>query len=93
MGIGGGGSGWVAHFRVWVSLAGFQPVKAMDLREEDGVFRNFSASLTTYLPMKPEAQGERGLWTYIGVLRFYFIFYFFFMWDPLKIHISKNIKN
>ena len=62
MGIGGGGSGWVAHFRVWVSLAGFQPVKAMDLREEDGVFRNFSASLTTYLPMKPEAQGERGLW-------------------------------
>ena len=55
MGIGGGGSGWVAHFRVWVSLAGFRPAKAMDLRGEDGVFRNFTASLTTYLPVKPEA--------------------------------------
>lgn len=55
MGIGGGGSGWVAHLRVWVSLAGLRPARAMEPRGEDGVLRNLSASLTTYLPVKPEA--------------------------------------
>lgn len=55
MGMDGGEFGWAAHLRVWVSLVGLRPAKARDLRGEAGVFRNFRASLTTYLPVKPEA--------------------------------------
>lgn len=55
IGIGGGGFGHVAHLRDWESLLGFLPAKAMDFRGEEGAFRNFRASLITYLPVKPEA--------------------------------------
>lgn len=38
-----------------MSLAGLRPAKAMDLSGEEGTLRNLRASLTTYLPVKPEA--------------------------------------
>lgn len=52
---GGGFCGWAAHFRVSLSFVGLRPAKARDLRGEEGVFRNFKASWTTYLPVNPEA--------------------------------------
>lgn len=51
--MGGGGFGCEAHWRVWVSLVGLRPARAMVLR--GGWERNLRASLTTYLPVKPEA--------------------------------------
>lgn len=55
MGMGGGGFGWEAHWRVWVSFVGLRPAKARDFRGEEGVLRNLRASFTTYFPVKPEA--------------------------------------
>lgn len=49
----GGGLGFEAHFRVWDSFVGFRPAMAMELRGD--LLRNLSASLRTYLPVKPEA--------------------------------------
>lgn len=44
-----------AHERVWESLEGLRPARARVLRGEEGLLRNFRASRTTYLPVKPEA--------------------------------------
>lgn len=38
-----------------MSLAGLRPAKAMVLSGEEGTLRNLRVSLTTYLPVKPEA--------------------------------------
>lgn len=51
----GGELGWAAHWRVWFSLVRLRPAKARVLKGEEGEFRNFKASLTTYLPVNPEA--------------------------------------
>lgn len=54
----GGGLGFEAQFRVWDSFVGFRPAMAMELRGDcdcDELLRNLSASLRTYLPVKPEA--------------------------------------
>ena len=55
MGIAGGGLGWVAHSRACANFEGFRPARARVLRGEKGLPRNLRASLTTYLPVKPEA--------------------------------------
>lgn len=57
---GGGGSGRVAQFRVWVSFDGFRPAIAMELNLRDDeevlvVLRNLRDSLRTCLPVKPDA--------------------------------------
>lgn len=44
-----------AHVRDWESLEGLRPARARVLRGEEGLLRNFRASRTTYLPVKPEA--------------------------------------
>lgn len=44
-----------AHFRVWANLVELRPAKARVLRGEFGVLTNLRASLTTYLPVKPDA--------------------------------------
>lgn len=59
--MGGGGSGRVAHWRVWVSFEGLRPAMAMELNlrvddeDEEVLLRNLRASLRTYLPVKPDA--------------------------------------
>lgn len=53
--ISGGGSGWAAQTRAWERRVVLRPAKAMDLRGEDGEFKNLRASLITYLPVNPEA--------------------------------------
>lgn len=52
---GGGGLGWAAQVRVWANLDGLRPAKARVLSGDEGELKNLRASLTTYLPVKPEA--------------------------------------
>lgn len=55
MGRDGGGLGRDAHCRAWVSFEGLRPAMAMEVRGEEGLLRNLSASRRTYFPVKPEA--------------------------------------
>ena len=56
IGIAGGGWGWAAHSRACASFEGFRPARARVLRgDEELASKNLRASLTTYLPVKPEA--------------------------------------
>lgn len=51
----GGGFGWAAHWRDWVSRVELRPAKARVFNGEDGVWKNLRASRTTYLPVNPDA--------------------------------------
>lgn len=55
IGIEGSEDGCEAHWRAWATLVEFRPARARFLSGEEGVFRNLSASLITYFPVKPEA--------------------------------------
>lgn len=57
MGMDGGGSGRVVHWRIWASLVGLRPAIAMELNDDDEevVLRNLRACLRTCLPVKPDA--------------------------------------
>lgn len=73
-----------AHWRACLTLVGLRPAKAKLLIGEEGRLRNFKASLTTYLPVKPEApsiitSNNSRFWLCTCILFFLYYYYFFGM--------------
>lgn len=72
-----------AHWRACLTLVGLRPAKARFLIGEEGRLNNFKASLTTYLPVKPEApniitSNNSGIWLCACIV--FFLDSSFFSW-------------